>query len=153
MLLAYKVNLTPRTTMREKVEKLEDFLAQVPPVQCPVRNLFAPGVYVREGTVPKGITATGAVHKTKHRTVVFGHCLLTTDKGVEELKGYHTFVSEPGAKRAIYAIEETIVLTIHPTDETDEEKLCDLLTESKLQELQGGSMNKQVLAQKAKELK
>lgn len=151
-LLSYGFSLTPRKPMRERVERLETFLSQLPPVECQIRNLFSPGVYIREATIPKGITATGAVHKTEHRAIVIGHCVLTTDDGVEEFRGYHTFVSQPGAKRAIYAIEETIVLTVHPTDETDMEKLCEALTESTLDELLGGPKSPQVLAQKHKEL-
>lgn len=130
---------------RERVCRLEDEIAALPQVECPVRNLFAPGVYAREMTVPAGVTATGAVHKTEHMTLIDGHCLLTADDGVKEFRGHHVIVSKPGTKRAIYAIEETIVTTIHPTDETDEEKLVALLTESTKDELLGGAQNKQLL--------
>lgn len=149
---AYKFSLTQREPMRAKVERLEQAIAQLPQVECPTRNLFAPGVYVREMTVPKGITATGAVHKTEHRTIVVGHCWLTTDEGVIEIKGFANLLSKPGAKKAIHAIEETIVTTIHPTDETDIDKLCEMLTESKADELLGGEKNIQLLAQKRKEI-
>lgn len=133
--------------MRDRVQRLEDALTQYPQAECPTRHHFAPGVYVREMTVPKTVTATGAVHKTEHLTIICGHCVLTTDEGPKEFKGYHVIASKPGAKRAIYAIEETIVTTIHPTEETDLDRLCELLTESKPAELLGGSQNKQLLAQ------
>lgn len=132
--------------MRERVERLEHILESAPQVECPLQHTFAPGVYIREMLVPAGTIATGAVHKTKHTTIVVGHCLLTTDEGVQEFSGYRSFVSKPGAKRAIYAIEDTIVTTIHPTDETDLDKLCELLTESKADELLGGANNRQLLA-------
>lgn len=138
--------------MRERVERLERILAQCPPAECPTRSLFAPGLYAREMIVPKGVTATGAVHKTRHMTIVVGHCMLTTDEGVSEIKGFANIVSAPGAKRAIHAIEDTIVTTLHPTDETDESKLCELLTESTKDELLGGPKNIQLLAQKRNEL-
>jgi hypothetical protein len=140
------------TSMRQKVERLEDAIKHLPQAECPTRNLFAPGVYLREMTVPKDVTATGAVHKTEHMTIVVGHCVLTTDDGAQEFNGYHCFKSKPGAKRAIYAIEETIVTTIHPTEETDLAKLCEQLTESKADELLGGPMNKQLLAHKRAEV-
>lgn len=154
--MRYSFSLTPIATqpMREKVERLEDAIKHLPQAHCPTRNLFAPGVYAREMTVPKDVTATGAVHKTEHMTFIDGHCILTTDEGAQEFKGHHVIVSKPGAKRAIYAIEDTIVTTIHPTDETDVEKLCEQLTESKASELLGGPQNKQLLAQgKAEVLK
>lgn len=138
---------TERPSMRAQVARLENAVARLPQVECPTRHHFGPGVYMREMTVPKGVTATGAVHKTEHLTIVVGHCLLTTDDGVVEFAGYHVISSKPGAKRAIYALEETIVTTVHPTEETDLDKLCELLTESKPAELLGGSQNKQLLAQ------
>lgn len=138
--------------MREKVQRLEDIIAQAPQAECPLRHQFAPGLYAREMLVPAGVVATGAVHKTEHMTIVVGHCVLTTDEGAQEFMGYHSFVSKPGAKRAIYAIQPTMVTTLHVTEETDLDKLCEQLTESKREELLGGSMNKQLLAQKAKEL-
>lgn len=138
--------------MRARVERLEAIGRHLPQVECPVRHHFAPGVYMREMTVPAGVIATGAVHKTEHLTIVAGHCLLTTDDGPREFVGYESFLSKPGAKRAIQAIETTIVTTVHPTTETDLDKLCELLTESKSAELLGGPENKQMLANKAKEL-
>jgi hypothetical protein len=132
--------------IRQRVERLEESMRALPQVECPVRNLFAPGVYVREMTVPAGITATGAVHKTEHMTIIDGHCWLTTDDGVSEFQGRNVIVSKPGTKRATHAVTETIVTTIHPTDETDEEKLVALLTESTKSELLGGSQNLQLLA-------
>lgn len=154
--MKYSFSLTPlarsKPAMRERVERLEESIKGLPQVECPVRNLFAPGVYLREMTVPKGTTATGAIHKTEHRAIVVGHCWLTTDDGVTEIKGYACVLSKPGAKRAIHAIEETIVTTIHPTDETDEERLCELLTESTKAQLLGGSQNKQLAANRLQEL-
>lgn len=137
----------PKTEMRQKVERLEQILEGVPQVECPTFHHFAPGVYTREMNVPAGITATGAVHKTEHLTIIVGHCWLTTDDGAQEFIGCHTIKSKPGAKRAIHAIADTKVYNIHPTEETDLDKLCELLTESKSDELLGGPRNRQLLAQ------
>lgn len=140
--------LTNAADMRARVERLEDILVRYPQVECPVKHHFAPGMYAREMFVPAATNATGAVHKTEHLTIVAGHCFLTTDEGPQEFIGYHSFVSKPGAKRAIFALRDTIVTTIHATNETDPEKLCELLTESKANELLGGANNRQLLAQK-----
>lgn len=138
---------TPVSSMREKVERLERIGGQFPQVDCPVREFFAPGLYAREMTVPAGVTATGAVHKTTHLSVISsGHCLLTTDDGVAELRAPYIGLSKAGAKRAILAIETTVITTFHPTDETDLDKLVELLTESTRAELLGGARNAQLLA-------
>lgn len=138
-------------SVREAIERMEAILEGVPQVECPLEHRFAPGVYVRAMYVPAGVYASGAVHKTEHVTIVVGHCFLTTDEGVKEFSGYTSFVSKPGSKRAIYAVQDTIVTTIHPTDETDLDKLAELLTESKAEELLGGARNRQMLAQQARE--
>lgn len=134
-------------TPRQRVERLEAILEQAPQAECPVRHYFAPGVYLREMTIPAGTIATGAVHKTEHLSILSaGHCFLTTDDGVAELKAPHTGLSKAGAKRAIYAITDCVLTTVHPTEETDLDKLCELLTESKSDELLGGANNRQLLA-------
>jgi hypothetical protein len=110
-------------------------------------------VYAREMTIPAGVIATGAVHKTEHLSIIsIGHCVLTTDDGTKEIHGPCTFVSKPGAKRAIVAITETVMTTIHPTEETDLDKLCELLTESTSAQLLGGPQNRQMLANKEREV-
>ena len=130
------------------VQRLEDAVADMPQVECPIRHIFAPGVYMREMKIPKGTVAVGAVHKTEHVSIISGHCFVTTDDGVQEFEGYATVMSKAGAKRAAYAVEDTLFTTIHPTNETDLDKLCELLTFSKSDELLGGTNNRQLLANK-----
>lgn len=139
--------------MRDKVVRLEEEISHQPQVDCPVVHHFAPGVYAREMTIPAGVTLTGAIHKTEHLSIVSkGRIAFTTDEGVVEVSAPFTFVSKPGAKRAGYAIEETVWTTIHATEETDLDMLCEELTESTSAELIGGSLNKQQLNSKEKQL-
>lgn len=137
---------------RELVCALEIELHKLPQIDCPVRNHFAPGIYAREMTIPAGVVATGAVHKTEHLTIISkGHLRITTDDGVRDFFAPAAFVSKGGTKRAAYAIEETVLTTIHATDETDVDKLVELLTESTNAELLGGSDNKQAIANRLKD--
>lgn len=136
------------SSMRERVEHLEALLEQFPPADCPLQHRFGPGIYVREMLIPAGVCATGAVHKGEHITIVVGHCWLTTEQGMQEFSGYSSFLSSPGMKRAIYAVQNTIVTTIHhnPTDERDLDKLIPQLVEAEADELLGGERNRQRLA-------
>lgn len=138
--------------MRVRVERLEAQIAQLPQVHLSVEHHFAPGVYARKMTVPAGTIATGAVHKTEHLTIITGNCLLTTEDGVREFVGHAVIKSKAGIKRAITAIEDTHLVTIHVTDETDPDKLCELLTESKASELIGGADNHQALMNEPEKL-
>ena len=154
MLPAYKFSLTPvrRVSAREKVERLEALLCSVPQVECPVKNYFSNGLYIREMTLPAGTTLTGAVHKTKHMVTVKGVAKVHVDDGVIEVDGFAGFIAHPGAKRAFHAITETVITNFHETTETDLDKLIEELTESKACELLGESQNKQLMANKLTEL-
>lgn len=137
---------------RAKVYALEDEVSKLPQIECPIRHYFAPGIYAREMTIPAGVVAVGAVHKTEHMTIISkGRVHLTTDEGIVEFVAPVTLVSKAGIKRAAYAIEETVLTTIHPTTETDLDKLVEQLTESTNQQLLGGSENKQLMHQRLKE--
>ena len=138
---------------RQKVEALEDEIAKFPQADCPVRHYFAPGLYAREMTIPKDVVLTSAVHKTEHLcTVSAGRILVQTDDGLIEFKAPCTFVSKPGAKRAGYALEDTVWTTYHATNETDLDRLAEELTESTTAELLGGARNKQLLHQRKPEV-
>lgn len=93
----------------------------------PLRHIFTPGIYAREITLPKGSTLVGKIHRHKHLNFISrGHVQMFTEQGgKEELHGPIMMVSEPGTKRTIHVLEETVWTTIHanPTDETDLEKI------------------------------
>jgi hypothetical protein len=137
--------------MRAKIIGLEESMTHMPQVDCPVRHTFAPGLYAREMTIPKGVTAVGAIHKTRHITTVSkGRILLMTDDGIVEICAPYTGVSEAGIKRAAHALEDTVMTCYHPTNETDLDKLAEELTDCTTAQLCGGVENKQFAANQLK---
>ena len=112
---------------REKVFQLQDFMDGVEAkADCPVKHIFAPGVYAREIFIPAGSLVVGKIHKHAHLNFITkGRVKVATETGAREYEAPYTFVSEVGTKRAVYAIEDTIWTTIHVTDETDLEKIED----------------------------
>lgn len=151
-LISYNFALRHERPRREKVEALQKALESMPPAECPTRHFFSSGLYTREMTIPAGVTAVGATHRTRHLTTVRGHCLIESDDGMQEINGFAAFISQPGIKRAAHAITETVVTTFHETEETDMNKLAELLTDAKACELLGGAENRQLLANKSKEV-
>ncbi|WP_318827049.1 hypothetical protein [Burkholderia cepacia] len=132
--------------MRARVEALESQIEKLPQAECPVRHIFAPGIYAREMTIPAGVVLTGAVHRTEHLNIVSkGRITVSTDDGMKEVCAPFTFVSMPGTKRVGYAHEETVWTTVHATTTTDLDALVEELTESTAQQLLGGSENVQLL--------
>jgi hypothetical protein len=137
--------------MREKVLRLEERVNELPQADCPVRHYFAPGMYAREITIPKGAVLIGAVHKTENLAVLSaGKLQLVTDSGTVEISAPHTLTVKPGQKNAALALEDAVWTNFFPTDETDPEKLVEILTESKATELLGGPDNKQLIANRLK---
>jgi hypothetical protein len=135
------------TSMQEKVKVLEEELLEVPQVDCPVRHHFAPGIYAREITIPKGTVLTGAVHKTQNLAVLSsGKLQLVTDDGTTIISAPHILTVMPGMKNAAYALEDSVWTNFFPTEETNTDVLVELLTESKATDLIGGSDNKQLVA-------
>ena len=133
--------------VREAVEQIEDAMQGTPPAFLPIKHYFANGMYAREMTMPAGAIVTGAIHKTTHFCVLSqGRVHVMSDDGIEELVAPAIIISQPGTKRAIHALEDTVWTNIHATNETDLDKLVEELTESTVDQLQGGVNNKQELA-------
>jgi len=143
---------TPSVTFAQ-VARLEDEIAALPMAACPVVEYHTGDMYVREMTIPKGVVAVGVVHKTRHIvTISKGDVTIWTDGGVmKRLQAPCTFMSEPGAKRAAYAHEETVLTTYHATTETDTAKLIELLTDAKADELLGQPNCRQIKNQLSQE--
>lgn len=145
--IAAEIELSTQQGMREKVIRLEETMLTIPQADCPVRHYFAPGQYAREITIPKGVVLTGAIHKTDNLVILSkGRLSLVTDTGTVEISAPHTLVCKAGTKNAALALEDSVWTNFFPTEETDTDKLVELLTESKASELLGGRENKQLLA-------
>lgn len=116
---------------RADIATLEGALAKVPGAVfgdsdlMPLKHTFAEGVYVREIFIPKGCVLTGKIHKHSHPNFLMrGEVVVVTENGGREhLKAPLSMISAPGTKRAIVALEDTVWITVHVTEETDLEKI------------------------------
>ena len=114
--------------IRSRILDLESRMQGLEQLDLPLKHHFAEGSYGREIFVPKGSLVIGKIHKHSHVNVVSqGECSVLTEFGVDRIKAPFTFVSKPGTKRVVYTHEDTIWTTIHVTDETDLEKVEDVV--------------------------
>jgi quercetin dioxygenase-like cupin family protein len=122
--LANKYSRT-NTAGREMIQSLEHRIAtELPQADLKVKHGFAPGVYARKLYVPKGTILTGKVHKFAHWNVLLkGHIEVMTEHGVKHVRAGDMFVSPAGTKRAGFAHEDSVWVTMHPTNETDVAKI------------------------------
>lgn len=122
-----------------RITNLEQVLRALPQVECPVRHHFAPSVYAREITIPKGTVLVGAIHKRENLAILSaGSLQLVTDEGTVIITAPHILTVKVGAKNAAYALEDSVWTNFFATEETDTDKLVELLTESTAAELLGG---------------
>lgn len=114
----------------EKVDELEAKLLELPQIDAKVYNHFGPGLYVRELHIPAGSFIIGHSHKSEQLNILLsGECILLPPGGESiRLKAPYMFNGKPGRKMA-YAITDVIWQNIHATDETDLDKLEDMLIE------------------------
>lgn len=122
--------------IRAKILHLQETMREQPQVDCPVKHTFAPGVYAREILLPKGSVVVGKIHKHAHLNIISkGRASVMTEFGPMEIEAPHTFVSQPGTKRAVVALEDVVWTTIHLTDETDLDKIEDQIIAKDYEEL------------------
>lgn len=85
-------------------------------VDCPVKHMFAPGVYIREIFMPEDTFIIGKIHKTSHfNEVISGECRVVTPASgkVEYYKAGDIFVSEAGVQKVVYNITDVVWRTVH----------------------------------------
>lgn len=83
--------------------------------------LFADGMYARVVERKRGVTIVGKVHKREHFYIITKGAVLVTDGGsipVLRVAG-DVIVSKAGTERAVFALEDSICMTVHRTDKTD----------------------------------
>lgn len=104
---------------RHNIQQLEQYLLTCEQADMPLEHFFAAGLYARKLTIPKNCVLTGAIHKYQHIAILLkGHILVSSEFGKQELKAGDLFITEPGTKRAIAALEDSEFLTVHATTAT-----------------------------------
>lgn len=129
------------------IERLEVAAQGIKPVDCPVREFFIPGFYVREITIPAGVCLTGAKHRVENQAFLTkGSMRLLTDKGPEVIFSPRSLVCMAGRKNVAVTLEECVWVNFFPTDETDPDKVIEAVSYATKAEILGGASNAQALA-------
>lgn len=112
----------------KKLELLEAMMLQSDQVDVPLSHLFAHGVYMRVGTIPKNSVLIGHMHKTDHLNVLFSGVVSVLMNGEKKIfTGPCVFKAEAGVRKIIFAHEDATLANIHGTHETDVERIEDEL--------------------------
>jgi len=92
-----------------RIERAEAELLELPQAECPLRHIFAPGLVVREVTMPAGALVIGHTHREADLNIMLTGrlTLLQQDGTLKELRAPQTFIGAPGRKIAY--IHETVI--------------------------------------------
>jgi hypothetical protein len=119
-----KAATASKEELRVMIAELEETLKQFPEIEMPEKNHFSFGVYGRELPISKGSLLVGKIHKRQTMNVILkGKVSVMSQDGLMHLSAGDLFVSTPGAKRVIFAHEDSSWLCCHGTHETDLEKI------------------------------
>lgn len=112
--------------LQKYIGELEELMKQGEEIEIPVEHYFSFGVYAREIIIPAGSLIVGKIHKYQNMNILSqGEASVLSIDGIKRVKAPHTFVSQPGAKRVIYAHTDVVWTTILGSDEKDHEAIED----------------------------
>lgn len=122
-------NVALRRNTIERMTEFENAISQLPGAKfgddaCPLIHTFGDNLYIRQITMPAGITLTSRIHKTTHPYfVISGECDVLTEDGVVRIKAPYWGMTKAGTKRVLRIIKETVWVTVHSTKETELDKI------------------------------
>jgi quercetin dioxygenase-like cupin family protein len=128
--MSYDDVSSPCCDMRDKVFAIEREMKKFPifpadenqfyQVNLPVKYYHGGGVFTGELFIPKGSVVVGKIHKYENINVMTkGKMRVLAGDEIKIVEAPFVVVSPPGTKRIAYALEDTIWMTFHATDEID----------------------------------
>lgn len=112
------------------IEAIEGYMLSLPQeakAEIPVHHHFGPGIYIRQITIPKGAMAIGHEQRFAHTNILLtGAVAMYEESGVKILQAPLIFTGNPGRKVGM-AIEDCVWLNVFATDETDVDKLEEMI--------------------------
>ena len=113
------------------VQELGKFLETQEQVECPITHAIFGGVYVREMFIPKDTLIIGKRHRLETCNMLISGTIsiyMGPHLPVKRITAPSIFKSEPFGQKMGYALTDVIFVTVHPTEETDVEKMEEILT-------------------------
>lgn len=108
-------------TVRDVQQQLSESPDQI---DVPVQHHFAPGVYMRQMDAAAGTLVVSKMHRTEHMNILLkGSLTVATEDGIQLMTAPCVLKSMQGTKRIGYFHEDSSWITIHPTSDTDLEKI------------------------------
>jgi hypothetical protein len=113
-------------TQKPSLSELEGVLKTMPQAEIMMTHTFGGGVYVRERCAKADTLIVGKRHRHETISILLKGILGVYNELGEETEIHEApkiWVSPAGSKRMTYSHTDTILVTVHPTKETDLEKI------------------------------
>jgi len=121
------INHSRKVPTMSDIKSLQEEARKLPQVAYRVEHHHSEGMYMREFHMPAGHFVIGKEHNTRHLNMLAkGRCTVWTVQGRYDLdasNGPKTFESMAGVKKVVLAYTDIVWMTIHPTSETDQDRL------------------------------
>ena len=101
----------------DKIDQFEAImLSGNPIVECPLKHLFLPGMYIRIILMPQDSWITSMIHNTVHPFFIKQGRVSVYSELMEEqmFEAGDWGITTPGTRRILFIHEETEWLTMHP---------------------------------------
>lgn len=108
------------------LKALEAELLKMPQAEYKITHNFADGIYARERFAKADTLIIGHRHRKETLSILLkGEMSVYMDEGgpVKRLTAPHIWTTGAGAKRMTYSHTDTVLVTVHPTKETDLERI------------------------------
>ena len=102
----------------DAVRRLESAALRLPQTHIPTDHVFHAGMYARTIKIPAGVVLTGAQIKIPTILIISGDALVYGENGATRYAGYHVALGGAGRKQAFYALRDTYLTMLFPTDAT-----------------------------------
>ena len=114
----------PDKERRKAIGVLEVALSKLPQAEIPPEEIIGGGIYARTIVIPEDTALVGEIHKFENMNyLVSGTITVATEQGVETITGPRIIVSPAGTKRAGHTLTEVVWTSLHPTEESETEKV------------------------------
>jgi hypothetical protein len=110
----------------EKIQALQRAMESASCLPPEPAHYFAPGMYMRELTIPKGMLVVGKIHKHAHFLILLkGRAQIVSEFGNDLVESGFISISPKGVKRVVLALDECTFLTVH-SNSTNCEDLAEI---------------------------
>ena len=114
------LELIPNVPTRSQIDRLQSEMMTMPQAEVVTDHWFVPGMYCRRVFRKKDTLIVGKVHKAAHFFLCLsGEIIVWTEKGMRTIIAGDVIESKPGTKRATYALQDSVGITVHKTELTD----------------------------------